>query len=181
MVNPSPSQPEEQIPVNQPNIPMQYMNGHQGWYIVIEDNGEQVIELVDSSSDEEPDPPPAPAPDPVAHVDVEGAVPAAGLDINDEDEIEVAAVELVDIGIQVDVLEMAYLNHVSGSEHGSDTASEDSDAMDVDDEGADGYDLGQSGHCHGCGRQLSTTHGLRSVVNRGRRSHRFYGKKDNCF
>jgi len=45
----------DEMPDSPPHVPVQYMNGHRGWHIVI-DNGQEVIELVTSDEEDEPDP-----------------------------------------------------------------------------------------------------------------------------
>lgn len=43
----------DEAPDSPPHIPVQYMNGFRSWYIVLEPNGQEVIELVSSDDEEE--------------------------------------------------------------------------------------------------------------------------------
>jgi len=187
MVNVPPDEPAEQLPVNE--IPIHYMNGFQGWHIVIGDEGEEIIELVSSdeeldavpahspeppvdvSSDEEPDLVPGPPPVPPAANVIEEPAAVSPVPLEENEEV-LDAVEIIDIGVQVDILELAYY---SGRNDSSDTESNENDMeVDDDDYGVEkdilfGDDHRHLSHCLSCGKYLP------GGMYKERRSHRFYG------
>jgi len=129
MVNLSAEEAGEQVPVNQPHVPAQFMNGHHDWYIVIDHNGQEVIELVDSDNDDGPppapnadihmnnnveEPPPVPSPDPHMNAAASPPTPNPGPHMDDhvsdndasdnfsvEEDGILDAVEIVDRAVQV--------------------------------------------------------------------------------
>jgi len=183
MVNFPVEDPSDQVPVNQHNIPGQFINGFQNWYIVMDQNGQEVIELVESS-DDEADPHPEPLPDPLMDAaEGIGGFAAAHSDSEEEDNAILQAMEVIDVGIQVNVQELACYH---GAQEVNSDSSDESD-MEVDDDGdrqerqsTMGYDSEQPGYCRGCGGHLSSGHDRRGMLNRGRRSRRFYGKGEPC-
>jgi len=43
----------DEAPDNPPQVPLHFINGYRGWHIVIDENGQEVIELVTSDEEEE--------------------------------------------------------------------------------------------------------------------------------
>jgi len=186
MVNQDLEEGHEQQPVNQPGIPGQFINGYQNWYIVIDEQGQQVIELVDSDDEFGP---PMVGPPPGEHVEAPVLVgenenpPAAhahGLLPQANGVFE--AVEVIDMGVQVDGLELAHYSGTYQVQGDPDNLHDMEEAMDFE-EGMNslevkadiGYDPGRFGYCRGCGGALLSSFGRFGNTNKGRRPQRFYG------
>jgi len=157
------------------DIPGQFVNGFHDWYVVMDPNGQEVIELVDDN-DNEPDALPGPfhAP-PGIHIPVMDPHPVPVPEPHDNDNpnphvvpVEnygvLNAVELVDVGVQVTPFDFENTSDTTNREGDgvedveemdsdeSDSVSGDPEEMETDTELSS-----DPGYCWECGRTLSLT------------------------